>query len=97
MKKLALVGFAAVAVLNITAGTTSAQYYNPGYYPTPSYYYADEPRYARYYRHRYYRHYYRPRYYQPYESPWIAPGVRIAPCPPGYTWNQGACRPYRGY
>lgn len=56
--------------------------------------------YINHYGHRvchYYRSHYYGRYYGNYESPWVAPGVRIAPCAPGYTWNRGACRPYRGY
>ena len=87
MSKLALVTFAALTFF-AAAGTASAQYYyGPGYGP------GVEPRYQddRYYRPNY-------QYRQPtygYEAPrryrtWNG-------CPPGFTVQDGVCKPYRGY
>jgi hypothetical protein len=95
MQKLALIALAAAAVFG-SAGVASAQgvgiYVGPGY----AQYYEPRP----YYRERYYdpgydrRRYDRPRYYGRYEgrrwNTWNG-------CPPRYTIQDGACKPYRGY
>jgi hypothetical protein len=58
----------------------------------------DEPRYAP----RYYGGYDRPRYYGPPPSPYNPPrpvmgaNGQISCNNPNYTWQDGACKPYRG-
>jgi hypothetical protein len=85
MKTFLLIALTAAAILGVASvpGPASAQIYiNPGYGPGPYY---REP----YYRERYVppRRYVRPRYVRPsYRS-----------CRPGFTVQDGVCKPYRGY
>jgi hypothetical protein len=82
-KTLALAALAA-GMLAGTMGTAAAQYYDPGYrdYPLSRDY--DGPR-------PYYRGYQREGYYRPgrYRT-WNG-------CQPGWTVQDGLCKPYRGY
>lgn len=90
IKYLVLIALAALS-LGGTAGPASAQWYGGGYY-------YDEP--PPYYRHRYRERYYddddryeRRRYYrEPRRAYRTWNG-----CPPGYTVQDGRCKPYRGY
>lgn len=89
MRNLALIVLAAASLTGMPS-IASAQWYGGGYYydddPPPRYH-------RRHYRERYYDddRYHRGRYYreQPRYRTWNG-------CPPGYTVQDGDCRPYRG-
>jgi hypothetical protein len=87
MKKLALAALSAAAILT-TAGTASAQGFYFGVEPRP--YYEPQP-------------YYAPRYQAP--PPYYGGGgrrgydgyQRRSACAPGWSVQDGVCKPYRGY
>jgi opacity protein-like surface antigen len=86
MKKLLFAALSAGALLS-TVSAASAQYYG------------DRPQ----YRERYYD-YDGPRYYRGYGRRacprgygWLDGYGCIPQCYPGYTWQSGACKPFRGY
>jgi hypothetical protein len=91
MKTLALAAIAA-GMLVSTMGIAAAQYYDPGYRDYPRYRddYGPRP----YYRERGYdeprsyrgQGYYRPGRYRTWNG-----------CQPGWTVQDGLCKPYRGY
>lgn len=88
MKKLALI-LLAVATLAGTASVASAQWYGGGYYSGGYPYYRDR------YRERYYDddRYYRRRHHRH----WRGYGYGYNPCGPGWSVQDGVCKPYRGY
>ena len=90
MRTLALVTFAALTVF-AAAGTASAQYYyGPGYGPGIEPRYRDDRNYqpnVQYYTQRPQTYGYdAPRRYRTWNG-----------CPPGFTVQDGVCKPYRGY
>jgi hypothetical protein len=90
MPTLALVTFAALTVF-AAAGTASAQYYyGPGYGPGIEPRYRDDRNYqpnVQYYTQRPQTYGYdAPRRYRTWNG-----------CPPGFTVQDGVCKPYRGY
>jgi hypothetical protein len=101
MKKLALVALAAGVVI-CTGDTASAQGYPGQYGPAPGY--GSSPDYAPPYRQRpYYREYDERRYYRYGERyggrGYYRPGRYRTwnGCQPGWTVQDGLCKPYRGY
>jgi hypothetical protein len=100
MKPLLAVGLA--ATLAGCAAAESASRYDQApvyeesaepYYGSPPYYRQDQPQYdePQYHEPRYYRHYGQPGYYYPpRRRTWNG-------CRPGYTVQDGVCKPYRGY
>jgi hypothetical protein len=103
MKTLALAALAA-GMLVSTIGTAPAQYYDPGYRDYPRY--RDYPQYPDYPRYRGYdgpRPYQRELYYDERRSfggqGYYRPGRYRTwnGCQPGWTVQDGLCKPYRGY
>jgi hypothetical protein len=92
MKKFALILLAAASLLG-TTGIASAQWYGGyggGYYGGPDPYYRER------YRERYYDYddrYYRRRHYRR----GYGYGYGYNPCGPGWSLQDGICKPYRGY
>jgi len=90
MRNLALIVLAAASLMG-TANVASAQYWGGG-----GYYYDDGPP-----RHRHHHH---PRYYRDYDyDRGYRGGYREQPryrtpngCRPGYTVQDGVCKPYTG-
>ncbi|MCK9907499.1 hypothetical protein MXD81_00040 [Microbacteriaceae bacterium K1510] len=87
MRNLALIVLAAASLMG-TANVASAQYWSGGYY-------YDGP--PRHHHHRYYRDYDYDRGYRGDRYYREQPRYRTRNgCPPGYTVQDGVCKPYTG-
>jgi hypothetical protein len=88
-------------------GFSSGPYYGGGYYYYGHRHYRRYHRHYRYYYHRHYRYYYRHhhrRYYRPrvwgyspYTGRWTRDINEIHGCFGSWTYQDGVCKPYRGY
>lgn len=88
MRNLALIVLAAATLMG-TANVASAQYWSGGYY------YDGPPRH--HHHHRYYRDYDYDRGYRGDRYYREQPRYRTRNgCPPGYTVQDGVCKPYTG-
>ena len=94
MKKLRLITLAAGAIIAMTGAAAAQQFYfGVGPEPGPRPYYRDYPPgyhdragYYRYGERRQELYYYRPGRYRTWNG-----------CQPGWTVQDGLCKPYRGY